>query len=124
MVSASPAPLAPTLRPRVSHSSYRRAIWESKLTVKDWLGLRRAYSQRRIAASRTCRASEGVGTAPAELLILAIPVMPTKEYGWYIGGRPPNTGPTICPPTVKLEPGEEWSLPPASKSTPSKAQRI
>ena len=53
-----------------------------------------------------------------------MPLMPTKAYIGPIGCSPPKTSPTICPPTWKDEPGEEWSTPDGSKTTPSYAQRI
>src|SRR5512144_1235288 len=71
-----------------------------------------------------CSASAAIGTPPFELLILAMPLMPTKAYIGPIGGSAPNTSRTSWLPTVKLEPGEEWSTPDGSKSTPLKAQRI
>ncbi len=92
--------------------------------MKDWDGLRRAYSQRSTGASMISSASAGVGTPPLELLILAMPVMPTKAYIGPIGCSPPNTSPTICPPTTQAEPGEWWSTPEGSKTTPSYAHRI
>ena len=64
-------------------------------------------------------ASAGVGTPPLEEDILAMPEMPTKAYIGPIGCSPPKIGPTICPPTWKDEPGEEWSTPDGSKITPS-----
>lgn len=65
-----------------------------------------------------------MGAPPREPLIFAIPRTPTNEYGRYTGALPPNTVATSSRPTEKEEPGLEWSLPPASKSTPSNAQRI
>src|SRR5256885_3425771 len=69
-------------------------------------------------------ASDGVGTPPRELLILAMPVMPTNAYIGPIGGSAPKTSRTIWLPTTYDEPGEEWSTPEGSKTTPSYAQRI
>ena len=69
-------------------------------------------------------ASAGVGTAPRELLILAMPLMPTNAYIGPIGWAPPKISATICPPTTNDEPGDEWSTPDGSKCTPSYAQRI
>lgn len=69
------------------------------------------------------RASDAVGTPPLLLDILAMPLMPTKAYMGPMGCLPPKR-PTICPPTWKLEPGEEWSTPLGSKTTPSCAQRM
>src|SRR5690348_2729971 len=69
-------------------------------------------------------ASAGVGTPPRELLIFACPVMPTNAYIGPIGCLPPKTSSTISPPTWNDDPGDEWSTPEGSKSTPSYAQRI
>src|SRR5690606_18037502 len=96
----------------------------SKAILKDCDGLRRAYSQRSTGASMIRSASDGVGTSPFELLILAMPVMPTNAYIGPIGRSPPNTGPTISPPTTQADPGERWSTPDGSNTTPSYAQRI
>ncbi len=112
------------LRSRASHSSYSRWISWSKAILKDWLGLRRAYSQRSSGASMISSASAGVGTPPFEEDILAMPLMPTKAYIGPIGCRPSKTSRTIWPPTTYEEPGEEWSTPLGSKTTPSYAQRI
>ncbi|MBD0688368.1 hypothetical protein BG452_00915 [Streptomyces sp. CBMA123] len=68
--------------------------------------------------------SIGVGTPPFDEDIFAMPLIPTKLYPRYDGGNPSKTSRTSCDPTVNDEPGEEWSTPPASKVTPSKAQRI
>ncbi len=68
-------------------------------------------------------ASAGVGTPPREEDIFAMPEMPTKAYMGPIGCLPSKI-PTICPPTWKLDPGEEWSTPLGSKITPSYAQRM
>ncbi len=65
-----------------------------------------------------CSASAGVGTPPLDEDILAMPLMPTKAYIGPIGCLPPKM-PTICPPTWNEEPGEEWSTPLGSKTTPS-----
>ena len=46
------------------------------------------------------KASAAVGTPPRELLILAIPLMPTNAYIGPIGGSAPNTSRMICPPTT------------------------
>ncbi len=70
------------------------------------------------------KASAGVGTAPRELLILAMPLVPTNAYIGPMGCRPPKTSSTRSPPTSNDEPGEEWSTPDGSKTTPSNAQRI
>ena len=123
---ASPVVAVPseTLRDKASHSSYSRWISWSKAILKDWLGRRRAYSQRSSGASMISSASDGVGTPPRELLILAIPVMPTNAYIGPIGGGDPNTSETIWPPTTKDDPGDEWSTPDGSKTTPSYAHRI
>ncbi len=64
-------------------------------------------------------ASAGVGTPPLLLDILAMPEMPTKAYMGPMGCTPSKTSRTICPPTTKEEPGEEWSTPLGSKTTPS-----
>ena len=53
-----------------------------------------------------------------------MPLMPTNAYIGPIGCSPPKTSRTICPPTTNEEPGEEWSTPEGSKTTPSYAQRI
>jgi len=45
----------------------------------DCSGRRRAYSQRTSWASKISSASDGVGAPPAEPLIFADPVVPTKE---------------------------------------------
>lgn len=68
-------------------------------------------------------ASAGVGTPPLDDDILAIPLMPTKAYIGPMGCLPPKI-PTIWPPTWKLDPGEEWSTPLGSNTTPSYAHRI
>lgn len=86
--------------------------------MKDWLGRRRAYSQRSSCGSMIFRASAGVGTPPLDEDILAMPLMPTKAYIGPIGCSPPKM-PTICPPTWNDDPGEEWSTPLGSKTTPS-----
>src|SRR2546421_6106827 len=70
------------------------------------------------------RASAAVGTPPRELLIFAMPLMPTNAYIGPIGGCAPNTSRMICPPTTYDEPGEVWSTPEGSNTTPSYAQRI
>ena len=64
-------------------------------------------------------ACAGVGTPPFELLILAMPAMPTNAYIGPIGCVPPKTSPTRRPPTTYDDPGEEWSTPDGSKATPS-----
>src|SRR5215467_2475630 len=69
-------------------------------------------------------ASAGVGTPPRELDIFAMPATPTNAYIGPIGCTPPKTAPTISPPTWNDEPGDEWSTPLGSKSTPSYAHRI
>src|SRR5215831_18154524 len=69
-------------------------------------------------------ASDGVGTPPRELLILAMPLIPTNAYIGPIGCGAPNISVTICPPTTKDDPGEEWSTPDGSKTTPSYAHRM
>jgi len=69
-------------------------------------------------------ASSGIGTAPRELLIFAMPLMPTNAYIGPIGGSAPKTSRTICPPTTNDDPGDWWSTPDGSKATPSNAQRI
>src|SRR5262245_57032470 len=92
--------------------------------LNDWLGRRRAYSQRSSDGSMIFRASPAVGTPPFELLIFAMPAMPTNAYIGPIGGSAPNTSRTIWPPTTNDEPGDEWSTPDGSKTTPSYAQRI
>src|SRR3712207_6546642 len=70
------------------------------------------------------RASAGVGTAPRELDIFAMPLMPTKAYIGPMGCSPPKISATIWPPTTNEEPGDEWSTPDGSKCTPSYAHRI
>ena len=50
--------------------------------------------------------------------------MPTNAYIGPIGWCPPKTSDTSSPPTSYDEPGDEWSTPDGSKSTPSYAQRI
>jgi len=86
----------------------------------DCSGRRRAYSQRTSGASKICRASAGVGAPPAEPLILdEPPVVPTKEYPKCSGISPPKISDTSSPPTVKLDPGEEWSTPAGSNVTRS-----
>ena len=45
-------------------------------------------------------ACAGVGTPPFELLIFAMPAMPTNAYIGPIGCLPPKTSPTIRPPTT------------------------
>ena len=45
-------------------------------------------------------ASAGVGTPPRELLILAMPLMPTNAYIGPIGWVPPKTSSTSWPPTT------------------------
>src|SRR3954463_12021283 len=69
-------------------------------------------------------ASSGIGTAPFELLIFAMPLIPTNAYIGPIGGSAPKTSRTIWPPTTNDEPGDWWSTPDGSKTTPSYAQRI
>src|SRR5262245_55716167 len=69
-------------------------------------------------------ASDGVGTPPRELLILAMPLMPTNAYIGPMGWTPPKISRTIWPPTTNEEPGELWSTPDGSKITPSYAQRM
>lgn len=64
-------------------------------------------------------ASPGVGTPPLLLDILAMPLMPTKAYMGPMGCLPPKMLPTICPPTWNEDPGEEWSTPLGSNTTPS-----
>ena len=64
-------------------------------------------------------ASAGVGTRPRELLILAMPVMPTKAYIGPIGGSWEKISLTSWLPTTKEDPGDEWSTPDGSKTTPS-----
>ena len=64
-------------------------------------------------------ASAGVGTPPRELLILAMPLMPTKAYIGPIGLVPPKISSTSWPPTTQDEPGDWWSTPDGSKMTPS-----
>lgn len=86
--------------------------------MNDWLGRRRAYSQRSSCGSMIWSASAGVGTPPLLLDILAMPEMPTKAYIGPMGCSPPKS-PTIWPPTWKEDPGEEWSTPLGSKTTPS-----
>jgi hypothetical protein len=92
--------------------------------LKDCSGRRRAYSQRTSGASRISSASAGVGAPPAELLIFAWPWVPTNAYMKCSGIAPPKISRTSCSPTVKLEPGDEWSTPAGSKVTRSYAQRI
>src|SRR2546429_7836711 len=70
------------------------------------------------------RASAAVGTPPRELLILAMPLMPTNAYIGPIGGCAPKTSRMICPPTTYDEPGDAWSTPEGSNTTPSYAPRI
>ncbi len=65
------------------------------------------------------RASAGVGTEPRELLILAMPLMPTNAYIGPIGGHPSKISVTRWPPTTNDEPGDWWSTPDGSKCTPS-----
>jgi hypothetical protein len=55
--------------------------------------------------------------------IFAIPEIPTKAYMGPMGCCPPKI-PTIWPPTWKEDPGDEWSTPLGSKTTPSYAHRI
>src|SRR5258705_1753923 len=100
-----------TLRPSESHSSYKRWFSSPNAILNDWLGRRRLYSQRSSGASMICSASPGVGTPPRELLIFAMPAMPTNAYIGPIGGRAPNTSATIWLPTTNDEPGDEWSTP-------------
>lgn len=71
-----------------------------------------------------CRASAAIGTPPLELDILAMPLMPTKAYIGPMGGSAPKISRTSCWPTIHEEPGDWWSTPDGSKSTPLKAQRI
>ena len=86
----------------------------------DCSGRRRAYSQRSSGASKISSASSGVGAAPAELLIFdEPPVKPTNAYPKCSGIWPPKISDTRCPPTVKLDPGEEWSTPAGSNVTRS-----
>ena len=88
--------------------------------VKDCSGRRRAYSQRTSGASRISSASAGVGAPPAELLIFdEPPAVPTNAYPKCSGISPPKISDTRCPPTVKLDPGEEWSTPAGSNVTRS-----
>ena len=87
--------------------------------MKDWFGLRRAYSQRSSGASMIFSASAGVGTPPLLEDIFAMPEIPTNAYIGPIGWTPSKTSRTIWPPTTKEEPGEEWSTPLGSKITPS-----
>src|SRR5512138_3780955 len=65
-----------------------------------------------------------MGTPPLELDILAMPLMPTNAYIGPIGASVPKTVRTSWPPTWYEEPGEEWSTPDGSNSTPSYAHRI
>ncbi len=69
------------------------------------------------------RASAGVGTPPRDEDIFAMPEMPTNAYIGPIGCFPPKI-PTICPPTWNDDPGDEWSTPLGSNTTPSYAHRI
>ena len=80
-------------------------------------GRRRAYSQRSSGGSKISSASAGVGAPPREPLILADPLVPTKEYPKCSGISPPKISETSSPPTVKLDPGEEWSTPAGSNVT-------
>lgn len=48
-----------------------------------------------------------------------MPLMPTKAYMGPMGWTPSKISRTIWPPTTKEEPGEEWSTPEGSKTTPS-----
>jgi hypothetical protein len=54
-----------------------------------------------------------------ELLILAMPVMPTKAYMGPMGGSVPNTLRMTSLPTENDDPGVEWSTPDGSNTTPS-----
>src|SRR5579863_2465764 len=90
----------------------------------DCSGRRRAYSQRTSGASKISSASPGVGAPPRELLIFADPVVPTKEYAKCSGASASKISETSSAPTVKLEPGVEWSTPAGSNVTCSYAQRI
>ena len=92
--------------------------------MKDWFGRRRAYSQRSSGASMMRSASAGIGTPPRELLIFAMPLAPTNAYIGPIGGSAPNTSRTSCDPTMNDDPGDVWSTPDGSNTTPSYAHRI
>ena len=53
-----------------------------------------------------------------------MPLMPTKAYIGPMGCSAPKISLTSCPPTTNDEPGDWWSTPEGSKTTPSYAQRI
>ena len=54
-----------------------------------------------------------------------MPLMPTKAYIGPIGCSPPKISRDDLPADLRSdEPGEEWSTPDGSKTTPSYAQRI
>ena len=69
-------------------------------------------------------ASAAIGTRPLELDIFDIPLMPTNAYIGPIGRSPPKISDTSCPPTTHDDPGEWWSTPAGSNTTPSYTQRI
>src|SRR5215213_1634332 len=71
-----------------------------------------------------CSASRAIGTAPLELLIFAMPLIPTNAYIGPIGGSAPKISRTSWLPTTNDDPGDWWSTPEGSKTTPSCAQRI
>ena len=83
----------------------------------DCSGRRLAYSQRTSGASKISSASAGVGAPPREPLSLADPDVPTNAYWKCSGISPPKIADTSSPPTVKLDPGEEWSTPAGSNVT-------
>ena len=64
-------------------------------------------------------ASDGVGTPPRDELILAMPVIPTNAYIGPIGGSASKISRMSWLPTTYDEPGEEWSTPEGSNTTPS-----
>src|ERR1039458_6450137 len=90
----------------------------------DCSGRRLAYSQRTSGGSKISSASAGVGAPPAEPLSFAAPGAPTNEYPKCSGISPPKISDTSSAPTVKLDPGEEWSTPAGSNVTRSYAHRI
>jgi hypothetical protein len=53
-----------------------------------------------------------------------MPLTPTNAYIGPIGWSALNTSRMICPPTTNDDPGDVWSTPDGSNTTPSYAHRI